>query len=196
MVAGKVEHVGIADVVVGRMGKAHGLHGEVSVELRTDEPERRFAEGAVLSTQTPSGAAPHGPGRPATLTVRAARWHHTRLLVSFHEVADRSSAEALRGLVLLTTVDPSEVPDDPEEFYDHQLVGLRVETTGGDAVGTVAEVLHSAGQDLLAIRSTAGSEVLVPFVQALVPVVDVRGGRLVVEDRPGLLDTSLLDGEA
>jgi 16S rRNA processing protein RimM len=178
------------EVVVGRIGKVHGLRGEVSVEPRTDEPDRRFADGAVLRTQTPRGSAPHGADRPTSLTVRSVRWHQSRLLVTFDEVADRTAAEALRGLTLVVDVDASEAPEDPEEFYDHQLVGLAVSTTDGRAVGEVTEVLHSGGQDLLAVRTVAGTEVLVPFVTALVPVVDVRAGRVEVVDRPGLLDPS------
>ncbi|NUR07576.1 MAG: ribosome maturation factor RimM [Nocardioidaceae bacterium] len=176
------------EVVVGRIGKVHGIRGELSVEPRTDEPDRRFAEGAVLRTQTPRGSAPHGADRPATLTVRTVRWHQSRLLVAFEEVDDRTAAEALRGLTLVTDVDPAEAPDDPDEFYDHQLVGLAVATTDGRTVGEVIEVLHGSGQDLLAIRTAHGTEVLVPFVSALVPLVDVRGGRVEVVDRPGLLD--------
>jgi 16S rRNA processing protein RimM len=175
------------EVVVGRIGRPHGVKGEVSVEVRTDEPDRRFADGVVLGTRTPRGSAPDGPDRPVALTVQRTRWHQSRLLVTFAELADRTAAEALRGLTLVTDVDTAEVPDDPEEFYDHQLVGLAVVTTEGEAVGEVTEVLHSAGQDLLAVRRSDGGEVLVPFVSALVPVVDVPGGRVEVADRPGLL---------
>ena len=181
-------------VVVGRIGKAHGLRGEVSVEPRTDEPDRRFADDEVLATQAPSGGAPHGPGRPARLTVRSTRWHQSRLLVTFAEIADRNAAEAARGLLLLADIDPDETPEDPEEFYDHQLVGLQVVSTDGRAVGELAEVVHGSAQDLLVVRTPEGREVLVPFVSALVPVVDVPAGRIEVADRPGLLDPDLLDG--
>ena len=183
------------EVVVGRIGRPHGVKGEVSVDVRTDEPDRRFADGAVLRTQTPRGVAPHGPGRPSTLTVTRSRWHQSRLLVTFAEVPDRTAAEALRGLSLATDVDVAEVPDDPEEFYDHQLVGLTAVTTDGAPVGEVTEVIHGTGQDLLALRTSEGREVLVPFVSALVPVVDVSGGRLEVADRPGLL-TPLPDDDS
>ena len=175
------------EVVIGRIGKAHGIKGEVSVEPRTDEPDRRFGDGAVLVTRTPSGTEPHGAGRPTTLTVLRTRWHQSRLLVTFEGVGDRTAAEALRGMSLVTEVDPGEAPEDPEEFYDHQLVGLAVHTTDGVAVGEVSDVIHGASQDLLSIRKPDGGEVLVPFVSALVPVVDVPGGRLEVADRPGLL---------
>jgi 16S rRNA processing protein RimM len=179
--------VGTTEVVVGRIGRAHGVHGEVSVEPRTDEPRRRFADGAVLGTRTPQGTAPQAPDRPSRLTVLRTRWHQSRLLVTFAELSDRTAAETVRGLTLVTDVDTAETPDDPEEFYDHQLVGLAVVTTDGAPVGEVTEVLHSAGQDLLTVHTGDGREVLVPFVAALVPVVDVPGGKLEVADRPGLL---------
>ena len=175
------------EVVVGRIGRAHGVRGELSVEPRTDEPERRFTDGAVLLTRAPGGAGDVPAGRPSTLTIARSRWHQSRLLVTFEEVHDRTTAETLTGLVLAVRVDPDEVPDDPEEFYDHQLVGLRAVTTDGAEVGEVTDVLHATGQDLLAIRTPDGGEVLVPFVTALVPVVDLAAGRLEVADRPGLL---------
>jgi 16S rRNA processing protein RimM len=183
------------EVVVGRIGKAHGIKGEVSVELRTDEPERRFAAGAVLRTQAPQGREPHGPDRPSTLTVRSTRWHQARLLVTFDEVRDRSKAEAVRGLLLAVDVDATETPEDPDEFYDHQLVGLRAVTTTGAEVGEVVEVVHGPVQDLLSLRAADGREILVPFVAQLVPEVDVRGGRLLVEDLPGLLSPAVEDEE-
>jgi 16S rRNA processing protein RimM len=181
------------EVVVGRIGRAHGVKGEVSVELRTDEPDRRFRDGAVLRTQAPHGQPVLGPDRPARLTVLRTRWHQARLLVTFAELVDRTAAETVRGLTLVTDVDAAETPEDPEEFYDHQLVGLTVVTTDGAVVGEVTEVVHGSGQDLLAVRAE-GREVLVPFVSALVPVVDVAGGRVEVADRPGLL--APLDDEA
>jgi 16S rRNA processing protein RimM len=175
------------EVVVGRIGRAHGIRGEVSVEPRTDEPERRFAVGAVLGTRNPQGSEPTGPGRPSMLTVRSSRWHQSRLLVTFAEVGDRTAAEALRGLALVVQLDPDEAPEDPDEFYDHQLVGLQVVTGDGLRAGEVSDVVHGTAQDLLAVRTTDGREVLVPFVSALVPRVDVRAGQVEVADRPGLL---------
>lgn len=183
------------EVVVGRIGKPHGVRGEVSVQPRTDEPERRFAVGAALRTRTPQGEAPHGPDRPAALTVRAARWHQSRLLVFFEEVPDRTTAEALRGLLLVVEVDPAEMPEDPEEFYDHQLVGLAAVTTGGVHVGELVEVVHGPAQDVLSVRTEDGREVLVPFVAELVPEVDLATGRVVVKDLPGLLSPAVEDEE-
>ncbi len=162
-------------VVVGRIGPAHGLRGEVFVEPRTDEPERRFRPGARLESD-------RGP-----FTVDAARTHSGRLVVRFEELGDRTAAEGARGTELTVSIDPDEVPEDPEEYYDHQLVGLHVETVDGDRVGVLERVEHNAAQDLLVIR-TPEREVLFPFVAALVPVVDVPGGRIVIEDRPGLLE--------
>jgi 16S rRNA processing protein RimM len=180
--------VGVEDyLVVGRIGKPHGLKGEVSVEPRTDEPDRRFADGARLGTRR--NRPGHAPGDAGTLTVRNARWHSGRLLVTFEEIAGREAAEAARGTVLVVPIDPTERPEDPEEFYDHQLVGLGVVTTTGEAVGEVAEVVHGAAQDLLVVR-VGDRDVLVPFVSALVPEVDLVAGRIVVDDQPGLLTES------
>jgi 16S rRNA processing protein RimM len=162
-------------VVVGRIGPAHGLKGEVFVEPRTDEPERRFVTGAQLRTSS------------GTLTVEGSRTHSGRLVVRFAELSDRNAAEAARGTELTVEIDSTERPEDPEEFYDHQLVGLRVETTTGEHVGELGRIEHNAAQDLLVIRTT-DREVLFPFVSALVPEVDVRGGRIVIDDRPGLLE--------
>jgi 16S rRNA processing protein RimM len=169
-------------LVVGRIGRPHGLKGEVSVEPRTDEPDRRFAVGARLDVER------NRPGVPeqATFTVAGTRWHSGRLLVTFEEIADRNAAEAARGTLLVVPVDPAETPDDPEEFYDHQLVGLAVVTTAGEVVGEVAEIVHGSAQDLLVIKA-GDREVLVPFVAALVPEVDLAARRVVVDDRPGLL---------
>ncbi|MCZ4498161.1 MAG: rimM [Marmoricola sp.] len=169
-------------IVVGRIGRPHGIKGEVSVEPRTDEPDRRFADGAVLKSRN---ERPGAPG-PTTLTVAGSRWHSGRLLVRFAEIADRNTAEEARGTVLSVPFDPTESPQDPDEFYDHQLIGLAVVTTDGRPVGELREIVHGSAQDLLVITAE-GPDVLVPFVAELVPEVDVPGGRIVVRDLPGLL---------
>ncbi len=175
----------LEQVTVGRIGRPHGVRGEVSIELRTDEPELRFRPGATLDTESPRGTAPV----PSTLTVSGRRWHQSRLLLTFDGVGDRDAAEALRDVRLVVRIDPSERPEDPEEFYDHQLVGLAVHDSATSArVGQVTEVRHSGAQDLLVVRRDDRREVLVPFVEALVPQVDLARGRLLVLDRPGLLD--------
>ena len=155
------------------------------MEVWTDEPERRFAVDARLTARR------SGDGVPTTqreLTVAATRWHQGRLLVRFAELADRTAAEAARGTDLLVRVSADERPEDPEEYYDHQLVGLAVSTTDGVEVGVVAEVLHSGAQDLLVVRRAGREDALVPFVTALVPEVDLDARRLLVADRPGLLE--------
>lgn len=163
-------------VVVGRVGRPHGVRGEVTVEVRTDDPGRRFAPGALLF----SGEQP--------VTVAAARWHRGRMLLSLVGVDDRTGAETLRGRELSVDVDPAARPGDPEEFYDHQLIGLRAHTPGGEQLGEVAEVLHLPAQDVLVLRRPYGAEALVPFVRAVVPVVDLDAGMLVVDPPAGLLD--------
>jgi 16S rRNA processing protein RimM len=171
-------------LVVGRVGRAHGIKGEVGVEVRTDDPDARFAVGASVLTD---------PAERGPLRVDGARWHSGRLLINFVGVADRTAAEALRGTLLLVDVDESQRPADPDEFYDHQLTGLRVVTTAGDDVGEVADVLHLPAQDVLAIKRADGVEVLVPFVKELVPAVDLDAKQVSVEPRPGLLDPEAAD---
>ncbi|WP_212723166.1 ribosome maturation factor RimM [Nocardioides jishulii] len=171
------------DVVVGRIGKPHGIRGEVTVEVRTDEPDRRFAPGAVLRVVPPKGSA--APWR--TLTVRSARWHQSVLLLGFEEWADRNVAETARGILLEVTLTESDVPEDPDEFYEHQVTGLVVRNLEGAEIGTVTGLVQGSAQDLLQVKATDGRDTLVPFVQALVPEVDLGAGHVVVADRPGLV---------
>jgi len=178
------------EVVVARIGRPHGVRGEVTLEVHTDEPDRRFAVGSTLRVRRPGEGPP--PAYPS-LTVTGARWHQGTLLLRCAEVDDRDAAEAARGLLLTVPVDPAETPEDPEEYYDHQLVGLAVVTTDGEGVGEVADVLHSGAQDLLVVRRPGRDDALVPFVGALVPEVDLVAGRLVVADRPGLLEPAAED---
>ena len=166
-------------LVVGRIGRPHGVRGELTVEVRTDSPELRFAPGSSLSTD-PAAAGP--------LVIDDARWHSGKLLLSFAGVHDRDAAEALRNVRLVVDVPDDETPDDPEEFYDHQLVGLAAVAPDGAALGTVADVLHLPSQELLAVTTPDGREVLVPFVREIVPEVDVTGGRVLVTPPPGLFD--------
>ena len=168
-------------LVVGRIIRPHGVRGELAVEVRTDDPELRLATGAVLATQ-PAAAGP--------LTVTRARWHTGKLLLTFDGVADRDGADGLRGALLV--VDSAELEEiaDPDEFRDHELIGLGVYGPGDEHVGTVKDVLHH-GQDLLVVAgagSRAGTEIMIPFVAEIVPEVDLAGRRIVVEPPAGLLD--------
>lgn len=170
-------------MVVGRIGKPHGVRGEATVAVHTDEPERRFAPGSVLLARPPSGShsALH------SLTVVSTRWHGSTLLARFAEVPDRASAEAARGILLAVVLDPGDSPEDPDEYYDHQLVGLAAYDQEGSRLGEVTAVVHGGAQDLLSVRTPDGRDALVPFVAALVPEVDLAAGRVVVADRPGLV---------
>ncbi len=171
------------DVVVGRIGKPHGLRGEVTVDVRTDEPERRFARGSTLRAEPPPGSA----SSLRQVTVAGSRWHQSVLLLRFEEVPDRAAAESARGIVLRASIPADASPDDPDEYYDHQLVGLAAYDEEGIALGTVAGLVHGGAQDLLRITTPDRREALVPFVKALVPEVDLAGGRVVIADRPGLV---------
>jgi 16S rRNA processing protein RimM len=149
------------------------------VEVRTDEPELRLGPGAVLKTD---------PGSAGPLTVASGKVHSGRLLLRFEGVNDRNGAEALRGTLLIAEVDPEESPEDPDEFYDHQLVGMDVQLADGTPVGELTEVLHLPYQDLLTVARPDGTEVLVPFVNEFVPEIDIEQQRVVITPPPGLLD--------
>jgi 16S rRNA processing protein RimM len=177
------------EVLVGRIGKPHGIRGHVTVDVRTDEPEHRFAAGARLKAVPPKGSAV----RLTALTVEGTRWHQGVLHVLFAEVPDRNAAETVRGVLLYADLDADARPEDPEEFYDHQLVGLAVYDTDGTLRGEVTGLVHGGAQDLLSIKTPTRRDVLVPFVTALVPEVDLEARRVVVADRPGLLEPDLDD---
>lgn len=165
----------LIDVVVGVIGRPHGINGDVIVDVRTDEPERRFVPDAVL----------RGEADGTTYTVTRCAWHGQRLMVHFAELPDRTAVERARGTVLIAAVPADARPADDEEYYDHQLVGLRA-VSGGEPAGTVSGVLHLEAQDLLVV-DTPGGERLVPFVGALVPRVDLAEGLVEIADLPGLL---------
>ena len=174
-------------IVVGRVGRPHGIRGEVVIGVRTDEPDLRFAVGASVDARSsPGDDGPDDSRAGQPLRVASARWHSGQLLVAFAGITDRTAAAELTGSWL--SVDSSRLPElaDPDEFRDHELIGLSVRTTAGDQVGVVDDVLHH-GQDLLVVRRPEG-ECLVPFVKAIVPRVDVPAGLLVIDPPPGLLD--------
>lgn len=164
-------------LVVGRVGRAHGVRGEVLVALRTDDPDTRFAPGAVLVTD---------PEERGPLTVVSARRHSGRYVVAFDGVTDRAGASALTGTALVVDSADLPPPEDPDEFHDAQLLGLRVQSTDGADIGELADVVHGPGGDLLVIR-VDDREVLVPFVREMVPTVDVPGGLVVIDPPDGLL---------
>ena len=175
-------------VIVGRIGRPHGIRGEVVIGVRTDEPDLRFAVGATLGF----GATPDDDPGGVILRVAAKRWHSGQLLVAFAGVTDRTAAGELTGGWL--SVDSGQLPaiPDPDEFRDHELIGLSVRTPAGEAVGVVTDVLHH-GQDLLVVRPPGppdGQEHLVPFVKAIVPEVDLTAGTIDIDPPPGLLDPS------
>lgn len=170
------------ELVVGRIAKAHGVTGEVVVDVRTDDPDARFVAGRRLRLKDSRGPAER------EVVIESVRPHGGRLLLRLGGVADRDAADALRGGLFV--VDSAELPpiDDPDEFYDHQLEGLAVRTVGGSPVGTVAEVLHTPGGELLSIRAESGDEVLVPFVRDIVPRVSLSEGVIEVDPPEGLLE--------
>ena len=165
-------------LVVGRIGRAHGIRGDVFVEVRTDDPDDRFAAGSVLVTD---------PAEAGPLTVADARWHSGKLVVRFENVDDRNGAQELRGLLLVVDSDDLPPSDDPDEFHDYELVGLVAVGTDGTSYGTVADVVHSAAGEIL-VLSFDGAERLVPFVREMVPTIDVPGGRVVIDPPEGLFD--------
>jgi len=180
-------------LVVARIGRAHGIRGEVTIEVRTDAPGERFVPGARLHLVPPpppaSLPADHAnrlDHADRTVTLASVRDHNGTLLLGFDDVADRTAAEALRGALLEADV-PAETGE-PDAWYEHQLLGLRVVAPDGAALGEVVAVDHPPAQDLLVVRRPDGEQRLVPFVAALVPAVDVAAGLVVVDAPPGLLD--------
>ncbi len=184
--------------LVGVVLRPHGVRGDVVVEPRTDVPRRRFAVGRALARDVAGADSPAGtdlPGRPdlPDLVVAAVREHSGRLLVRFEGVDTRTSAEGLRGVRLVIDGDDAGSPADAGEdadglWWDSELIGLSARRSDGSAVGEVTDVVHAAGNDLLVVRTGEGRSVLVPFVAAVVPLVDTAAGRLVVDPPPGLLE--------
>ncbi|MGW5052185.1 ribosome maturation factor RimM [Actinokineospora sp. NPDC004072] len=171
----------MAEVVVGRVAKAHGIRGELAVDVRTDSPQLRFAEGAAVDARLKDGTV-------RALTIAAARWHTGRLLVRFDQVPDRDAAEALRGALLLADPAALPAPEDPDEFHDHDLIGLAAVLADGAVVGEVTDIQHGPGGDLLVVSRPEGDDVLVPFVAAIVPEVDLAGRRVVLDPPEGLIE--------
>jgi 16S rRNA processing protein RimM len=166
---------------VGRLVKAHGLKGAIKLELYTDDPDGRFVPGATFTLQVPESSPWHGK----RLTVREFKWMNSHPVAFFDGVDDRSAAEELLRAILW--VDEEEQASSEEDaWYDHQLVGLDV-VRDGESIGKVARVDHLPAQDLLIVK-VRDEEVLVPFVKAIVPEVDIAGGRVIVTPPAGLFE--------
>ncbi|MBH0098662.1 ribosome maturation factor RimM [Salinibacterium sp. NSLL150] len=166
---------------MGRLTKAHGLKGAVKVEMYTDAPERRFVPGAVFSLQVPTSSAWHGK----TLELIELKWFNAQPVAFFKGVPDRSAAEKLVKAILWIDHDPNEAPEE-DAWFNHQLIGLTV-IRDGKKVGTLAQVDHFPGQDLLTVTTDNG-DVLVPFVKSIVASVDIEAGEMVVTPPPGLFE--------
>ncbi|WP_437384843.1 ribosome maturation factor RimM [Plantibacter flavus] len=167
---------------VGRLTKAHGLKGALKVELYTDEPEHRFTPGSTFTLQVPTGSKWRGK----TLELIELRWYNSQPVAFFVGIGDRNEAETLVKAILWVEQDPNDLPAEEDAWYDHQLVGLAVHRDGV-SVGTVARVDHFPAQDLLIVK-TADGEVMVPFVKAIVPTVDVAAGIVTVTPPTGLFE--------
>lgn len=168
------------EVLVGKVGRAHGIRGEVSVILATDEPEKRFASGAKVIVD----------GTNTVLTVAKTRTNGNKFIVAFNQITDRNGAEALLGLDLLVSVDPDELPSGDEEYYDRQLIGLEVLAVDtGEKLGVVERLEHLPGQDLLVVQTEFGSR-MVPFVKQIVVDVDLAAKVVRMVNLPGLIDDS------
>ncbi|MFF0272955.1 MULTISPECIES: ribosome maturation factor RimM [unclassified Streptomyces] len=166
-------------LVVARIGRAHGIKGEVTVEVRTDEPELRLGPGAVLLTD---------PAATGPLTIETGRVHSGRLLLRFEGVRDRNAAEALRNTLLIAEVDPAEMPEEEDEYYDHQLMDLDVVLADGTEIGRITEISHLPSQDLFIVERPDGTELMIPFVESIVTEIDLEEQRAVIDPPPGLID--------
>jgi 16S rRNA processing protein RimM len=180
--AAKAPPPGTTQLRVGRLTKAHGLKGALKLELFTDEPERRFVPGATFTLQVPTSSPWHGK----TIELTELRWYNSHAVGFFVGIDDREAAETLVRAILWVDHDVTELPAESDAWYDHQLVGLRALRDGAE-VGRVIRVDHLPAQDLLAIDTGSG-EVLVPFVSAMVPTVDIKAGTVTLTPPPGLFE--------
>jgi len=163
-------------LIVGRIGRVHGVRGEVTVEVRTDSPEERFQVGTQIATD---------PAKFGPLTITGQRWHNGILLLTIDGVSDRGAAEKIKNVLLMAEVDISE--SDTDEFHVQLLIGSTIELVDGTVLGTIDDVLTTKGQNLLSfIRG--GKQVLIPFVKAIVPTVDIAARKVVITPPEGLID--------
>lgn len=163
-------------LIVGRIGRVHGVRGEVTVEVRTDSPEQRFQIGSSITTD---------PAKSGPLMITDLRWHNGILLLSFNGVSDRGAAEKLKNVLLMAEVDVAE--SDADEYHVQLLIGSTVELVDGTVLGTIDDVLTTKGQNLLSFTRN-GKQVLIPFVEAIVPTVDIKNRKVVITPPAGLID--------
>jgi len=173
---------GKSQLRIGRLTKAHGLKGGIKVEMFTDDPDGRFTPGAVFTLQVPDSSAWHNK----TIELIELKWYNSHAVAFFKDVPDRSVAETLIKAILWIDHDLSEVPEEEDAWFDHQLLGLSV-LRDGVKVGTVSAIDHFPAQDLLTVKTETG-DVLVPFVKAIVTAVDVKAGTLTVTPPVGLFE--------
>ena len=166
------------DLVVGRLGRPHGVHGEISVEVRTDEPELRFAKGSKLSVKESNNQ----------LTVLSSRWHQEKMLVKFEEITDRDLANEIKGKTLTIKIDPNSIETKKDQYYEFQLAGLKVIDKNGKTLGQIKEVITNLAQDLLVVETVDKREVLVPFVKQIVTTVDLDKKIVIMDPPTGLFD--------
>jgi 16S rRNA processing protein RimM len=167
---------------VGRLLKAHGLKGAIKLELYTDSPNERFHKGAVLELQVPDTS----PWFGKTVTVSELKWFNTNAVLFLEGISDREGAESLIKAILLVDQPLDVSPAEPDAWYDHQLIGLKVVRDGVE-IGEIARVDHLPAQDLLAIK-LSDREVLLPFVGKFVPKVDVEAGLIEITPPGGLFE--------
>lgn len=170
---------------VGRLLKAHGLKGAIKLELYTDSPNERFVPGAVFELQVPE----ESPWFGKTVTVTELRWYNQAPVLFLEGITDRTGAESLIKAILLIDAETEKLPDEPDAWYDHQLVGLKALRDGVE-VGQVVRVEHFPAQDLLIIKA-GDREVMLPFVKAIVPAVDIKAGTVTVTPPTGLFEEVL-----
>ena len=166
------------DLVVGRLGRPHGVHGEISVEVRTDEPEIRFAKGSKLSVKENNNQ----------LTVLSSRWHQEKMLVKFEEITDRDLANEIKGKTLTIKIDPNSIETKKDQYYEFQLAGLKVIDKNDKTLGQIKEVITNLAQDLLVVETVDKREVLVPFVKQIVTNVDLDKKQVIMDPPTGLFD--------
>jgi 16S rRNA processing protein RimM len=165
-------------LVVGRIGRAHGVLGEATIEIRTDLPDERFVPGARFDTD---------PTTSGPLTIESVRNHNGILLLKFVEITDRTALEKVRDTLLLADVDVTDEGRYEDEYHVQQLIGCNIVLESGESIGELTDILNLPGQDVLAIKGQSG-EILIPFIEEFVPTVDLENRRITVVPPPGLLE--------